>query len=691
MSELLFEIGSEEIPAAYIAPALDFLRQAAGKKLQQLNLHFKSIRTAGTPRRLTLVVDDLQSRQNDKRQEHIGPAVTAGYDQDGNPTKAAVGFARSKGIEVKNLQVVTTARGDYLMAVEDVQGHATSELLPCLLLELIQELPFPKSMRWADSNLAFARPIQWLLALYDGIIVDLTVESIHSGNCTRGHRFMSSGSVTVTGFEQYAEILGKQCVIVSLEERRKAVIAEVEKAVQERAGQSGARPLLDEGLLDTVTNLVEMPFGVCGSFAEKFLDLPDEALITSMREHQKYFPVISEKGNLLPMFVAVNNTDIQNKELAVSGHQRVLRARLEDGLFFFREDSKKKLAERYENLSGIIFQHQLGTMLEKSKRIENLAGLLASALIPGKEEKALRAARLSKIDLLTEMVGEFPSLQGIMGREYALKDGEDHEVAVALYEQYLPVRAGGKLPDTILGGIIGLADRIDTIAGCFAIGQKPTGTTDPFGLRRLSLGILHILRSLEISFSLRSLVEQSVAGYMGVVDIAGDTVEQIMEFIRLRYENDMVAGGVKPEVVQAATSVSFDDVVETSARIKALETMGGKEQFSVLAGSFKRIRNIIKDNQYTQVDSAFLTEDAEKELYATLQDVAAKSMPFIESQHYEDALEVMLQMKDPVDRFFDAVMVMADEPAVRQNRLNLLTGLGNLVLKIGDISRMHRE
>ncbi len=689
MSELLFEIGAEEIPAGYIIPALDYLKQAAGKKFKQLGLQFKAIRTVGTPRRLTLIVEELQSGQEDRRQEHVGPAVKAGYDQDGNPTRAAAGFAKSKGVAVQDLEVVATAKGDYLMAVEEVCGRKTSDLLPAVLEELIQGIPFPKSMRWADSTLSFARPIQWLLALYDGAVIDFSIESVVSGNTTRGHRFMSSGPLVVDNFEHYSSELLKNFVMADQRQRRKAVIAEVEKAVQ-RAGQPGARPVLDEGLLDTVTNLVEIPFGVCGSFDEKFLDLPNEALITSMREHQKYFPVVSAEGRLLPFFVAVNNTDIKDKALAVSGHERVLRARLEDGLFFYEKDSNTKLADRYQDLAGIIFQHQLGSMLEKANRIERLTEILVSELLPGQEEKGISAARLAKIDLLTEMVGEFPSLQGVMGREYALKDGEDSEVATAIYEHYLPVRAGGKLPTTLLGAIVGLADRIDTVAGCFAIGQKPTGTTDPFGLRRLSLGILHILRGMNISLSLRSLVERAIAGYSGVVEIPEDTVELVLEFIRLRFENDMVAGGIKLEVVQAATSVSYDDVLETSVRIKALGAICSKEQFSVLAGSFKRIRNIIKDNRTSQVDVTYLTESAEKDLYQTLEEVRGTALPLIESQQYEEALEVMLQMKEPLDRFFDEVMVMADDQAVRRNRLNLLTGLGDLVLKIGDISRMHR-
>ncbi|MCI5122512.1 MAG: glycine--tRNA ligase subunit beta, partial [Candidatus Electrothrix sp. AUS4] len=371
-------------------------------------------------------------------------------------TKAAQGFARSRGVAVEDLQIVETAKGEYLMAVEEIKGQETEALLPDLLDGVLRALPFPKSMRWADSSMAFARPIQWLLALYDGKVVDLTVEGVQAGATTVGHRFMSPEAVAVQNFQHYQETLAAKSVVVDQRARREAVIATVQQAVQERIGDKG-HPVLDEGLIDIVTNLVEIPWGICGSFDEKFLALPDEALITSMREHQKYFPVVDSKGNLMPFFVAVNNTDIQDKKMAASGHERVLRARLEDGLFFFHEDKKKPLAHRLEALSGIIFQRDLGTMAEKSERLMQLSAYLAEQLLPDMQEEAKRAAQLAKADLLTEMVGEFPSLQGIIGRDYALLDGEKSAVADAVQEHYQPVRAGGTLPASLLGAIVGLA------------------------------------------------------------------------------------------------------------------------------------------------------------------------------------------------------------------------------------------
>lgn len=690
MAQLLFEIGTEEIPAGYIKPALTFMEKAAQTMFDELGLAFGRVQSVGTPRRLTLAVDGLQESQQDRSQKHIGPAKKAAFDTDGNPSKAAMGFARSKGVTIDDLQVIDTAKGEYLMAVEEIKGVATGELLPELLDKLLRTIPFPKSMRWADGSLSFARPIQWLLALYDGKIVDFTVESVRAGNTTLGHRFMAPEPVEVQGYDHYLELLAEKSVIADPTQRRAMVIDEVEKAVFKRIGESG-KAVLDEGLVDTVTNLVEIPWGVCGSFNEKFLALPDEALITSMREHQKYFPVVDKNGNLMPVFVAVNNTDIKDKELAVSGHERVLRARLEDGLFFFNEDKKKTMASRMDDLSGIIFQYTLGTMAQKSERIAALASHLAELLDPSLQEDAGRASRIAKVDLLTEMVGEFPSLQGIIGRDYALLDGEKPAVAAAIREHYLPVRAGGELPKSLLGAIVGLADRIDTMVGCFAIGERPTGNKDAFGQRRLAIGLINIIRSQNLSLSLIDLARKAMAGYAGKIEAKEDTLDQLMGFIRLRFENDLTAAGVKQEVVEAATTVDFDDLTDCLARIEALNSIRSRDEFSVLAGSFKRIRNIIKGNSTTTVDPSLFTEEAENELFTTLTAVSGKVQPLIEAQNYSGALANMLTMKEPVDRFFDDVMVMAEDQVVRANRLNLLTALGALVRQVGDISRMHVE
>lgn len=691
MSELLFEIGTEEIPAGYIQPALDTLAAEAAKKLQTLELSFHSIRTFGTPRRLTLAIEGLQSRQADRRQEHIGPSKKAGFDASGKLTRAAEGFARSRGFEPEQLQVVTTAKGEYLMVMEDVKGQETAALLPALLESLIRELVFPKSMRWADYHMTFARPIQWLLVLYDGAVLPLTIEGLTSGNTTRGHRFMAPAEVLVAGVDTYLKTLAERFVIADPVERKAKVVEEVKRAVEEAAGETGARPVFHEGLLDTVTNLVEDPCAICGHFDRKFLQLPEETLVTSMREHQKYFPVIGADGRLLPLFVAVNNTRVSDRTLAASGHERVLRARLEDGLFFFNEDRKRLLADRCQELHGIVFQNKLGTMQAKSERISGLAGWLASRIAPEVRDDVVRAAILAKADLLTAMVGEFPSLQGIMGRVYALHDGEKPVIAQAIEEHYLPLRAGGEGPQTLLGGLVGIADRMDTLVGCFAIGEKPTGNKDAFGLRRQAIGLMSILRGLHISISLKETAAAALAGYAGIVDQKTEVVDEVITFIRLRFENEQVAFGLPQELVEAATSVGFDDPIDCLARIDALNQIRSQESFRVLAGSFKRIRNIIKDNKDIEINPTLLTEPAEQELFAALAKVLEKALPLIENREYFSALLAMLEIKSPVDHFFDTVMVMAEEAAIRRNRLNLLTALGEVVLRVGDISRMHVE
>ncbi|RUM43259.1 MAG: glycine--tRNA ligase subunit beta, partial [Desulfocapsa sp.] len=532
--------------------------------------------------------------------------------------------------------------------------------------------------------------IQWLLALYDGQAVEFSVEEVEAGNTTLGHRFMAPDLIKIEDFAQYRQSLEEHYVIVDPVRRRNLVIDEVRKAVRDKVGEDGT-PVLHQGLIDTVTNLVEYPHGVCGSFAEKFLALPNEALVTSMREHQKYFPVVDNNGKLLPFFVAVNNTAIKDRELAASGHERVLRARLEDGLFFFNKDTQETLAGRMDALSGIIFQKQLGTMADKSMRIAALSAYLAELLEPSLQEDAVRAARLAKVDLLTEMVGEFPSLQGIIGCEYALLDGEKSAVAKAIHEHYLPIRAGGKLPESLLGAIVGMADRVDTLVGCFAIGERPTGNKDAFGQRRLALGLIAIIRSRNLSLSLQDLLDKALEGYAGRIDAQKDTLVDLLAFIRLRFENDLVAAGMKQEVVEAATSVGFDDLCDCLARIEALQGIRSRDEFAVLAASFKRVRNIIKENRETVVDPALFSEDAEQELFATLTAIRDQVHPLVRAKKYGDALIVLLTIKEPVDHFFDDVMVMADDPAVRINRLNLLTALADLVLQIGDISRMHVE
>jgi len=685
--ELLFEIGTEEIPASFIQPALDNLQRLLTQKLTAQGLPFAEVRGVATPRRLAVSVTGLAARQPDRKEEVMGPPKKAAFDTAGAITKAGIGFAQSRGARVEDLQVVSTPKGDYVTLVQENKGAATSALLPAILKELVLELPFKKTMRWGAGKLHFVRPIQWLLALYGGQVVELTIDGrIKSGATTRGHRFHAPQAVEVTGFSDYLERLKQADVLAEVEDRRAMVRQEITRA----AGPTGGAILEDDELLDTVTNLVESPNAVCGTFAAKFLELPREVLITSMREHQKYFAVVDETGGLMPHFVAVNNTRVRDPKITTAGHQRVLRARLEDAFFFFRADQAKPLAARVDDLAGVVFQAQLGTLKEKTSRLVALTGFLAEQLAPEASADATRAALLAKADLLTSMVGEFPALQGVMGREYARRQGESAAVALAIHEHYLPVRAGGELPQGTAGALVGLADRLDTIAGCFGINKVPTGSADPFGLRRQAVALLTILQDRAWPLSLRACVSRALAGYGTKITGEHETVVgQVIDFIRGRFTNDLTAQGVPAEAVEAVTSVTFDDVVDCRRKIAALMAISDQPAFTMLAGAFKRVRNIIKDHDNASVDVNLLVEAAEKNLNAALIRTTSACEPFLAQRDYGHALAVILTMKEPVDTFFDDVMVMVEDKALRANRLALLTAVSELFLKVGDFSRMY--
>ena len=689
MSDLLFEIGTEEIPAGFLIPATEKLEELFRKKIEALNLAYGEVKTFCTPRRLALKVVGIAERQDDRKEVLMGPSKQAAYDAEGNPTKAAEGFARSKGATVDDLMLVDTPKGQYLQLERELKGVETSKLLPAVLKEIILELPFAKSMKWGSNQHTFARPIQWLMAMLDDQVVELEHEGIIAGRKSRGHRFMSPDYSVVPMPAAYQETMQSVSVIADYQQRKEAVLHEIRTAVKRAVFSQDAEVAIDEGLLDTVTNLVEKPYGVCGHFDEKFLQLPDEVLITSMREHQKYFPVVDQDGSLLPGFVAVNNTGVSDYNLTREGHERVLRARLEDALFFLASDRKTKLADRVASLEGIIFQNKLGSMKEKTDRIVKLAGMLGEMLESENVKDSCRAALLCKADLITDMVGEFPTLQGVMGGAYALHDGEKDAVAQAVREHYMPVRAGAPLPQSAAGAIVALADRIDTIAGCFGIGQQPTGTADPFGLRRLSIAVLHIIEDRGYSLSLKEVFTKALALYGERVDGSAATVDTIVSFIKLRFENEKTASGIDSRAVEAVTSVVFDDVNDCISRIKAFGAIKQETSFEVLAGSFKRVRNIVKDNAATEVDETLLVEKEEKELWQAFKGLERDSMQGLQDKDYLEALKSMLVLKDPVDRFFDEVMVMAEDDSLRANRLNMLTAIGNHILKVGDISRMH--
>lgn len=682
--ELLLEIGTEELPAGFIFDALAQMKDIAARLLSEKKIPFGSVSVAGTPRRLALVVSDLADRQPDQSREITGPPKRVAFDDNGNPTPAAIGFARSQGVDVSALTTIKTPKGEYLLIKKDEKGEGTAVLLKALLPEICRTISFPKSMRWGSETISFARPIHWILAIYGGAVIPFNFGSIKSGRVTYGHRFTAPDPVEVTDFADYKDKLSRSGVIVDPEERKSMII----NGITQAAAAAGGRTLPDEGLLNIVTNLVEYPAAVCGSFAAEYLSLPRPVLIAAMREHQKYFAVVNDKGELLPNFIAVNNTPVANPAMITRGHERVLRARLHDAGFFFAEDRKEPLAARTERLKGVIFHSKLGTSYEKVMRIKELAIFLAEKICPDRLVEVERAAYLCKADLLTAMVGEFPTLQGIMGREYALLSGEKKEVADAILEHYRPAFAGDALPAGQIGCILSIADKMDTIAACFGIGLTPSGTADPYALRRQALAILHIVLGRSFDVSLKELIARSTTLLAG--KITGDinkTGEDVLSFFRTRYLY-LLSGQADADVIEAVTSLHFDRLRETQGRIEALQQFKSRPEFQDLSTSCKRVVNISRDNEETDVDPSLFVHPAEGRLYTSYGQINEKVREQMKRRDYPGALQETAGLKKSIDEFFDAVMVMDKDERLRRNRLNLLTLITNLFKNIADFDKL---
>ena len=694
---LLFEIGVEELPAGFLFPALDQLAQLAEQGLREKRLDFRKISRFGTPRRLGLIVEGLSMRQPDIKEKITGPAAGIAFDAHGNPTRAGEGFARSRGLDPADLRIEKTDRGEYVVAERVIRGDDTINILESMLPGFISNLHFPKSMRWADFDLRFARPIRWIVALLGDDVVSFTVAGVRSGAESRGHRFMSPGRLRLEADpEKYLTALEGVHVIADPEKRREKVLEKAEKA----AAAAGGRLVEDGELVELNTNLTEFPSAICGSFDPEFLDLPESVLITCMKEHQKYFAVQDDEGRIMPDFVAINNTQSPRPNLVKTGHQRVLRARLSDAAFFYREDTKKGLEDFISELGGMVFHRKLGTLLDKTRRVQALAEYIAAEAAPEHMESAKRASWLCKADLLTEMVGEFASLQGIMGMEYARLSGESEEVAVAIAEHYMPVRSGGNLPTSMTGAVVSLADKMDTVCSTFAIGLRPSGTQDPYALRRLALGIIHIVEKAGgtgLKISLAHMVEQAVAVLSEQLpDIPAQLKDDVLAFFRTRFVNDLAARRLDSDVIEAAVRVDFHAVRDCVERVYALKAVRQRPEFEPISTAFKRVMNILKGYEGGMpIESALLREKDEKDLYQAYLEVKEKLGPVLADtdsgaglarENYVDALIILLSIKPQVDNFFDNVMVMVDDPAVRGNRLALLWHISRLFLRIGDLS-----
>lgn len=683
MPAYLLEIGCEEIPAAFIPSSTQFLLEEWTKRLHTLNLPFSSIETGGTPRRLFINIEGLPLSQEDKTEIIMGPPASIAFNEDGSLTEAAKKFALSKGIAEETLKKVTTQKGDYLQGEKKTGGENTADLLSKVAPEIIKSIPFPKSMKWGNNDFKFVRPIHWFLSIFEGNVIEFEADGIKAGNKTYGHRFLSPDAIEVVNVNDYKDNLIKAYVYVDIAQRKEIIKTQIDEI------QSNEDIVIDveENLLNTVSNLVEYPYAVLGSFDESFLTLPEEVLITSMKIHQKYFPVRNKDGKLLNKFVGIANIVSPNGDSLIrQGYERVLKARLNDGLFFYNNDKKIKLEDRAEQLKSVVYQEKLGTSYEKMERFKEVALYLADILAPDKKSSVEKTAYLCKADLLSEMVYEFPELQGVMGRYYAIHEGLDNDIAQGIMEHYLPKFAGDILPETEEGRLVSIADKIDTITGVFAAGMKPSGNLDPYGLRRSAIGILSIIESAEYRIELKDIISLLLDRLaVRLTFNKEDIMQEILSFINMRYKQMLVSKSIVDADVFDAVCNKTSDVIKTLNLAKVLTNARNSDEFQTIAQSYKRINNILKKNEYTcaEFSDELLQTDEEKNLGKLIREQNMQSL-LNEEKNYA-VLDELMKFAPVVDEFFEKVMVMAEDEKVRNNRLGLIASLRNVFLIIGDL------
>ncbi|MBN1663206.1 MAG: glycine--tRNA ligase subunit beta [Deltaproteobacteria bacterium] len=686
--DILLEIGTEEIPAAFLPKAIQDMEEMIRREFADMRIRHGAIRTMATPRRLCLYVTDAAERQEDRILEKIGPAKGVAYDEKGQPTKAAIGFAKGQGVDIADIRTITTDKGEYICIRKHITGEETKALLPAVFTGFIGAVPFKKSMRWSNGDFRFARPIHWILALYDDEVIPLNIENIQSGNKTAGHRFMSPGYYDVAKPADYIPTLQKHFVVVDPQARRKTILEETQKAAEE----VGGKVFYNEDLLSEVTFLTEYPTAVCGSFDKDYLKLPKEVLITSMISHQKYFPVTDDKGNLLPYFITINNTLTRDPAVVRRGNEKVIRARLADAKFFFDEDQKTALDKRVEGLKQVVFHSLLGSSYDKVMRFCKLASYITDKIDPARKDAVQRAALLAKADLDTQMVNEFTELQGVMGREYALLAGESPIVAKAIFEHYLPVSAGGELPETDEGAIVSIADKMDTICGFFGVGLIPTGTADPYALRRQALGVINIILKKGYPLLLADLIDQSLAVLGPFIKKSSEDIKNsVMDFFKGRFENQLIAQGHPYDVIDAVFASGISDIPRSFKMIEALEAFKTHPDFEPLVIAFKRAGNIIKDFKNGSVNPAFFDSDAEKNLHAAYLEISGAASAKIADGDFASAFTALARLRKPIDAFFESVLVMAEDEKIRFNRQSLLEAIHGFIKQIADFSRIVTE
>ncbi|MDI5987422.1 glycine--tRNA ligase subunit beta [Halomonas sp. M4R5S39] len=683
---LLVELGVEELPPSAIDTLSDALAEGIRRGLTEAEVAFGEVLAYASPRRLAVQIRELADKQPDREVERRGPALAAAF-KDGQPTRAAEGFARSCGVGVDDLIHLETDKGTWLGYRERQPGEATVRLLPAIVERAIAALPVPKNMRWGASRIEFSRPVHWLVMLYGSEVIEAEALGLRAGRTTRGHRFHAPEAIELDHADDYLAALETAWVLADRDKRRERIREQVlaEAEVQE------ALAVIDEELLTEVSGLVEWPVALTGSFDERFLEVPAECLISSMKANQKYFHLLDEQGRLKPLFITISNIDSRDPQQVIEGNEKVIRPRLADAAFFYDTDRKRPLASHLDELSGVVFQKQLGTLADKAHRTAAVAAFIAGR-IDGDVAQARRAAELAKCDLVTEMVLEFPELQGIMGRYYATHDGEPGEVADALEEQYLPRFAGDEIPRTRTGLALALADRLDTLTGIFGIGQRPTGTKDPFALRRAAIGVLNILIKGELPLDLRELLELAAAQHQEL-PYAERLVDEVLGYMLDRFRAWGQDEGIEAEVYLAVRARPVTRPLDFARRLRAVHAFAHREEAAALAAANKRVSNILAKQEHdgsTRVDATLLAEPAEQALHASLIAHHDAVMPLFAEGRYREALDALSSLREPVDAFFDQVMVMAEDEAVRRNRLALLAGLQALFLEVADIAQLQQ-
>ena len=679
--DLLFEIGAEEIPAGFMPNILGQLKQLAETKLNDAHLPFESIETYGTPRRLALIVKGIADTSAEISERHKGPSASIAYDADGNATKAAIGFARGKGLDVADLVV----EDGYIYAETKTAGVPAKDIVTDMLPQLITGLNFPKSMHWGNLDAKFVRPVRWLVALLDEEVIPVEFATVKSGNVTRGHRFLGADEITIKNAASYVDTLKENFVMVDQDARRELI----SKQLHDMAASKNASIVWDDDLLEEINYLVEWPTALCGGFEESYLALPDAAIITPMKDHQRYFPLVGQDGKLLPMFLTVRNGSDHSIEVVQAGNERVLRARLDDAKFFFNEDRKKPLIDRQDGLTKIVFQEGLGNLADKTERLLKLGRVFGEEC--GLHEDAAvvleRATELAKTDLTTGMVTEFTELQGVMGKEYALLDGESPEVAEAIFEQYLPRFAGDVLPQTEAGKVLSIIDKVDNIVATFSRGLIPTGSQDPYALRRQTIGILNILLGSEWNISLRPIFKASMELLNVAADKQEELLNQVEEFFTLRLKNIFLDREVPHHVIDLLLSNNELSVADAEGLVNALLANRIDENVE-LVQAYTRMYNLVKDVEYTGVNSDLLKEDAEKALFEAASKASEASLAAWESNDYAAVVAVPATLVPAINKFFEDVMVMDKDEAIKANRLQLVRLAYSVMAIIGDISAL---